>query len=267
MIDSHCHPQFPQYDNDREEMIKRALDAGVYPVKSGEAGAKQFDGVKMICVGTDLETSKQAIELAEKYEGIWATVGLHPNDKPNFQFSISDFQELLDNKKVVAIGEVGLDYYRIINPAEKQKEIFKQFIELAIRKNLPLVIHSRDTHNDLVELLSAISSRLSSAPGVIHSFTGSWLEAKQFIDLGFYIGLNGIITFSDDYAEMVSQIPLEKILLETDAPYLAPPPFRGKRNEPLFVKYVAQKIAEIKNESIEKIIEITTKNAKKLFKI
>jgi TatD DNase family protein len=253
MIDSHCHPQFPQYDNDREEMIKRALDAGI----------------QMICVGVDLETSKQAIGLAEKYDGVWATVGLHPNDKTyDSEFTINEYEKLLGSKKVVAIGEVGLDYYRIVNPAEKQKEVFKQFIELAIKKELPLIIHCRDAHDDLVSILkSYLMSHKLSANGVIHSFTGSADQAKKFLDLGFYIGLNGIITFSDDCAEMVSQIPLEKILLETDAPYLAPPPFRGKRNEPLYVKYVAEKIAEIKNEPIEKVDEITTQNAKKLFKI
>jgi len=253
MIDSHCHPQFPQYDNDREKMIKRALEGSV----------------QMVCVGTDIETSKQAIELAEKYDGIWATVGLHPNDKIyDSGFKIYEYEKLLENRKIVAIGEVGLDYYRIINPAEKQKEIFKQFIELAIKKELPLVIHSRDAHEDLFSILkSYFVNHKSFINGVVHSFTGTADQAQQYIDLGFYIGLNGIITFSEEYNEMVSQIPLEKILLETDAPFLAPPPFRGKRNEPLFVKYVAEKIAEIKNESIEKIDETTTKNAKELFEI
>jgi TatD DNase family protein len=259
MIDSHCHPQFPQYDNDRAEVIRRTLATDV----------------KMICVGTDLETSKQAVELAQKYDGIWATVGLHPNDTENFQFSrlparqaIFNFQKLIDEPKVVAIGEVGLDYYRAVNPPEKQKEVFKQFIELAGLKSLPLVIHSRDAHEDLVSILKPhFANRKSPISGVIHSFTGSWSEAQQFIDLGFYIGLNGIITFSEEYGGMVSRIPLENLLIETDAPYLAPVPHRGKRNEPMYIKYVAEKIAEIKKIGVDKIINITTKNCQKLFKL
>ena len=253
MIDSHCHPQFPQYDNDREQIIKHAQDARV----------------QMICIGTDIETSKQAIELANKYEGVWATVGLHPNDKIHDSgFTIYEYEKLLQNKKVIAIGEVGLDYYRIVNPVEKQQTIFKQFIELAIKNNLPLVIHSRDAFEDLHSILkSYFINPKSSSNGVIHSFTGTWPEAEKFLELGFYIGLNGIITFSDQYREMVSQIPLDKILLETDAPYLAPPPFRGKRNEPLYVKYVAEKIAEIKQISVDEVAEKTVQNTQKLFNL
>jgi TatD DNase family protein len=253
MIDSHCHPQFPQYDDDREDAIKRALD----------------ENIQMICVGMDLGDSKKVIGLAEKHEGLLATVGFHPNDRTyGPEFEIYEYEKLLDNKKVIAIGEVGLDYYRIVNPKEKQKEIFKQFIELAIKNDLPLVVHSRDAFDDLYLILKPyFINHKSNENGVIHSFTGSWSDAQKFLDLGFYIGLNGIITFSKNYAEMVKNLPLDKILIETDAPFLAPTPNRGKRNEPLFVKYVAEKIAEIKGIYIDKVACTSTENTIKLFRL
>lgn len=251
MIDSHCHPQFPQYDSDREKVIRRALDGGV----------------QMVCVGTDLEKSQQAIELAEKREGIWATIGSHPND-PTDQLQISDFEKLLKHPKVVAVGEVGLDYYRTKEPGkqERQKEVFKQFLELAGEYNKPLIIHSRFAFADTYELLKAISYKLK-AGAVIHSFTYTWLEARQFLALGLHIGLNGIITFTDQYNETVKNAPLECVLLETDAPFLAPAPHRGQRNEPLWVKAVAEQIAAIKNISVEAVAATTTANTKKLFSL
>ncbi|MEK7507092.1 MAG: TatD family hydrolase [Patescibacteria group bacterium] len=249
LIDSHCHPQFPQYDSDREEVIKRALDGGV----------------RIICVGTDLEKSKQAIELAEKYDGVWATVGLHPNDRSE-NFQIADYEKLLGHPKVVAIGEVGLDYYRTPE-SEKQKlqrGVLQQFLTLATEVKLPLIVHCRNAHADMLAMFRASSSMFH---GVVHSFTGTWEQAQQYIDLGFYIGLNGIITFSDQYREMIEKIPLDRILLETDAPYLTPTPYRGKRNEPFYITTVAQKIAELKQIPLEQVAEITTQNAEKFFKI
>ena len=253
LIDSHCHPQLKEYDSDREEVIKRALDGNV----------------QMICVGVELDTSRQAIELAEKYEGIWATIGLHPNDYLAEQFNIEDYYKLGQNKKVVAIGEIGLDYYRTADKEKQniQKKRFVQLAQVASDLNLPIVIHSRDAQDDLLDLLKKINYKLETGAGVIHSFTGSSQEAKEYIDLGYYIGLNGIITYSKDYSEMVKKVPLDRILIETDAPFLTPVPNREKRNEPLFVKYVAEKIAEIKNISVEEVAKATTENTKKLFRI
>lgn len=263
ILDSHCHPQFPQYEKDREEMIKRTLETGV----------------SMICVGTDLETSKQGIELAQKHEGIWATVGLHPNDGvsdlgflPVRQAGrISDFRQLLDNPKVVAIGEVGLDYYRTPEPEKqkKQKEVFEQFIDLAQKTKKPMILHFRDSskgssgrvHKDALEILP------KDIAGVSHSFTGNLEEAKEYLDRGMYLGFNGIITFARQYDEVVKYVPLENILLETDAPYLTPEPYRGQRNEPVYVIEVAKKVADLKNIPLEKIVEQTTESCKKLFKI
>src|SRR3989344_489504 len=244
-IDSHCHPQFPQYDNDREEVIKRTLDAGV----------------QMICVGTDLEMSKKAIELTQKNEGIWASVGLHPNDVTK-QFIVDSFRSLLKEPKVVAVGEVGLDYYRTKDKAlqNKQKEIFIEFFELAMSNKKPLIIHCREAYDDMIRIIG--NSKIS---GVIHSFTADFKTAEKFLDKGFFIGFNGIITFTDQYNEAVSHPPLTRTLLETDAPYLTPEPYRGKRNEPAHVIEVAKKFAELKNEPLKKVIEQTTKNCQNLF--
>ena len=258
IFDSHCHPQFPQYKNDREEVIRRSLDGGVF----------------MIAVGTDLETSKEGIELAQKYEGIWATVGLHPNDI-NQQPTTDNqqlFEELLKEKKVVAIGEVGLDYYRTPEPEKqkKQKEIFEQFIDLALKTKKPMVLHFRDSpkgssgrvHKDALEMLPKDFSN-----GVSHSFTGNLNEAKEYVNRGMYLGFNGIITFARQYDEVVKYVPIDRILLETDAPYLTPEPYRGQRNEPLYVKEVAKKVAELKNLSVDEVVGITTQNTLSLFKI
>ncbi len=274
IFDSHCHPQFPQYESDREEMIKRALNEGVF----------------MICIGTDLKTSKEALELAYKYEKVWATVGLHPtaipqriasdsaepstsNDNLNEKFEAEIYQELLSKEKVVGFGEIGLDYYRTEKPEDQsfQKQRFEEQLDLAKKINKPVVIHCRDplrprseasAHSDMIQILKSGDRGLR---GVIHSFTGTLEEAKQYLDLGFYLAFNGIITFTDQYDEIVKYTPLEKILLETDAPYLTPLPFRGKRNEPLYVKYVAERIAQIKKISYDEAAKQTFENTQKLF--
>jgi TatD DNase family protein len=255
IFDSHCHPQFPQYDKDREEMITRTLDGGV----------------SMITIGTDLDISKKGIELAQKHDGIWATVGVHPNDLDNLN-GIKEYEDLLKEDKVVAVGEVGLDYYRTpeLEKQKKQKEIFEQFIELSQKVEKPLVLHFRDSpkgsagrvHKDALEILPKDFSR-----GVSHSFTGNLDEAKEYVNRGMYLGFNGIITFARQYDEVVKYVPLENILLETDAPYLTPEPYRGQRNEPLYVKEVAKKVADIKGLNLEKVIETTSQNTKDLFGI
>ncbi len=256
IFDSHCHPQMAQYDEDREEVINRALDEGVF----------------MICVGTDLETSRQAIELAQKNEGMWASVGLHPNDNLDEKFEPEKYRTLLVENKVVAFGEIGLDYYRTEKPEDQkfQKERFIQQLELAKELKKPLILHCRDgksgstgpAYRDMIEILSR---GYAFDGGVIHSFTGTAEEAKQFLGLGLHLGFNGIITFARQYDEIVCEVPLDRILLETDAPFLTPEPYRGKRNEPAYVIEVAKKIAELKNEPLEKVVEQTTKNCRKLF--
>ncbi|MDO8494944.1 MAG: TatD family hydrolase [bacterium] len=265
-IDSHSHPQFPQYDQDREEMITRTLQRGV----------------KMICVGTDLEMSKKAVELAEGQEGIWASVGLHPNDNLDEVLDIEEYRKLLVHPKVVAVGEVGLDYFRTTGEENifKQKDRFIKFLELSRESGKPLILHCREAYQDMLEMISSAGTLFggSAVRGVLHSFTSTWEVAQKFIDLGFYIGLNGIITFPpsrkategqapSSLDEVIKNIPLDKLLLETDAPYLSPIPHRGKRNESSYIEFVAQKIAQMKGESVEKVAEETTKNTKKLFGI
>ncbi|MEX1063931.1 MAG: TatD family hydrolase [Candidatus Paceibacterota bacterium] len=249
LIDSHTHPQFPQYDKDRGEMIRRTLDGGV----------------KMICVGTDLKMSQKAVELAEKYDGIWASVGVHPNDNIEETFDPEVYKKLAGHTKVVALGEVGLDYYRTPEPdrQDKQKERLRKQILLAKELDKPLIIHCRDAHEDMM----AILKDNKGLGGVIHSFTGTWEQAQRYLDLGFHLGLNGIITFADQYDETVINAPLDKILVETDAPYLTPAPYRGKRNESLYIFEVVKKIAELKKKSIEEVAQATTDNATRLFNL
>lgn len=257
-IDSHCHPQLSQYDNDREEMISRTLKEGVF----------------MICVGTDLKMSEEAISLAREYEGIWASVGLHPNDNLGEKFDKAEYRKLLLQEKVVAMGEIGLDYYRTEGAEDQkiQKQRFEEQLELAKETGKPVIFHCRDArigsigvvHKDMFEILKNAGFNLG---GVMHSFTGTKEEAKKYLDLGLYLGFNGIITFSKQYDELIKYLPLEKILIETDAPYLTPEPHRGKRNEPAYVKFVAQKIAELRGVFVEEITQKTTENTKKLFSL
>lgn len=260
IIDTHSHPQASQYDSDRDQVLARAREAGV----------------GLICVGTDWEMSKAAIELAEKNENIWASVGLHPNDNLAEEYDQDMYRELAAHPKVVAIGEIGLDYYRTTEAHHKQKqrERFEKQIELAVETGKPLILHCRDgstplttsAHEDVTGILKSNEARLKSR-GVIHSFTGKLSDAEQYLAMGFYIGLNGIITFARQYDDVVMSIPLEKILLETDAPYLTPEPYRGKRNEPAYVNFVAEQIARLRRVPLERIIQQTTDNAKKLFEI
>lgn len=245
IIDTHCHPQFPQYDSDRDEIVARALGAGI----------------GMIAVGTDLESSIAAVALAGRHEQVFASVGLHPNDNLHEPYKQDAYRALTENPKVVAIGEVGLDYYRTTDESLKefQRKRFVQQIALAKEVSKPLIIHCRDAHEDMRRMLSHY--------GVVHSFTGTREDALAYVDLGYSIGVNGIITFTDQYNEAVGATPIESLLLETDAPYLSPVPYRGKRNEPSYIIETAKKLALIKGISVERIYEVTKNNAKKLFSI
>lgn len=272
IIDTHSHLNFKAYESDREEVIKRT----------------QKEGVICIDVGTKYETSKQAVELAEKYEGIFAAIGMHPIyasaelqkvkiDTDEGEFSIKEeffdkekYRNLAKSKKVVAIGEIGLDYYckpktniKLEQFKEKQKEILLQQLELAKELDLSVILHCRMAHQDLINILK----QRKQIKGVIHCFTGTLEEAQQYIDLGFYIGINGII-FKFNIDEVIKTIPLEKILTETDCPYLTPPvEGKDKRNEPIFIKYVVQKIADLRQITFKEVADTTTENARKLFNI
>jgi TatD DNase family protein len=253
MFDSHCHPQFPEYDADRAVIIQRAIE----------------EGVSMLAVGTSVETSRQAIELTRAYPGkIWAAVGIHPTEESS-QFDA--LSQLAAHPDVVAIGECGLDFSRLpTNPHEarattlRQRERFLDHIALARALGKPLIIHSRRAY---AETLAILEEHARGVRGVVHFFQGTVEEAARFIDLGFFISFAGPITFADSYREVVATVPSHRILVETDAPYATPSPHRGERNEPAYVRFIIEKIAEIKGESFETIAACTSENASRLFHI
>ena len=256
LIDSHTHAQFPQFDKDRDEVIKRALDNGVW----------------MVNAGSDKKNSAQAIELANKYEeGVYAAVGLHPTEITVSGWDYEFFKTLAKDKKAVAIGECGLEYFRGKGENEadkqKQKELLVKHILLAKEFEKPLIVHCREAFGDLIDIFVSQKTNLNDLPGIIHFFTGTLADAKRLLDMGFYFTFGGLITFNRDFDEIIQFIPLDRLLVETDAPYVAPEPYRGKRNEPAYVVEVAKKLAEIKRVSFEEVCEQTTVNAKKIFEI
>ncbi|WP_330111302.1 TatD family hydrolase [Cetobacterium somerae] len=249
LVDTHCHLDNEKFDEDRLEVIERIKENLEFCVN----------------IGYDLASSKKSLELAKKYDFIYAVIGVHPIDIAEYDEEVEKELELLGkNPKVVAIGEIGLDYHWMTEPKEVQQERFKRQLELAERLNKPVVIHTRDAMEDTVNILK----EYPNITGVIHCYPGSLETAKQLVDR-FYLGIGGTLTFknSKKAVEVVKDIPLDRIVIETDCPYLTPEPFRGKRNEPIYVEYVAKKIAEIKEISVEDVTKITTENAKKLYRI
>ncbi len=266
LFDSHSHLHLSQFNDDREEIIKKLR----LPAQAGDFS------IKTINIGTDFEDSKKAVELSKKYSDLlWASVGLHPNDNLEENFDIDKYRELAQNKNVVAIGECGLDYYRLPSEAEikRQKEVFIKQIDLAKELKKPIILHARpalgtqDAYEDAIEILKYESLNIPKGNGVAHFFSGSEETAKKFLDLGFYISFAGPITFAPEYRKIVEFVPIEKILIETDSPFAAPTPHRGKRNEPAFVEFVARKIGEWKRLDFDKVALETHNNAKALFNI
>jgi len=296
LIDTHAHVNFNAYKDDGPKVIKRALDSGIF----------------IINVGAQYSTSKRAVDYAKKYkQGVYASVGLHPShvlkdgparnasqakrsdageqerewdgtvSKREYEkYDEAKYEELLKNEKVVAIGEIGLDYGEEDMTQEmkdKQKDVFIQQVDLAQRNNKPVIFHCRKAYDDLIESITIFSLGCASCPmaggcapqlrGVMHCFMGRWSQAEKLLEMGFCISFNGLITYARDYDKVIEKMPLDRILLETDCPYLTPAPHRDKRNEPANVKYVAKKIAEIKKIKFEEVTKQTTKNAKELFGI
>ncbi|MEK4197821.1 TatD family hydrolase [Cytobacillus sp. FSL K6-0265] len=253
LFDTHVHLNAEQYDEDLEEVIMRAREAGVE---------------KMVVVGFDRPTIERAMELIEQYDFLYASIGWHPVDAIDMtEEDLIWIEELSKHPKVVAIGEMGLDYHWDKSPKDVQKDVFRQQIQLAKKVKLPIIIHNREATADIVEILK--EENAAEVGGIMHCFSGSPETAKECIDMNFYISLGGPVTFKNARKpkEVAAEIPLEKLLIETDCPYLAPHPFRGKRNEPSYVKLVCEQIAEIKNIPVEEVAAITTENAKKLFAI
>ncbi len=278
LIDTHCHLNFRAFKDDVDKVIKHADEAGVF---------------RIINVGSQWETSKRAVKLAQTYGTLYAAIGLHPihlyeqevdEEETHFKtrteiFDIKKYTELAHGAKdkVVAVGECGLDYHRFPDKVDqtevktRQQELFKQHIKLASEVGLPIIIHCREAYDDIFKILeTSISEGLLSKRGVSHCFLGTKAQAKKLLDLGFLLSFTGIITFKNvksELLEVVKQTPLERIMIETDAPYLAPQAYRGMLNEPAYVVEVAKKIAELKNIDFKEVAKITTQNAIDLFNL
>lgn len=251
LIDTHAHIEMKEFDSDREDVIQRAKDAGA---------------AYLISVGANLAGSRKAVELSERYGNVYASVGIHPHDvKDMDETTIPVLRDLAKSSKVVAIGEIGLDYFKEWSPKELQISKFRELLALAKELYKPVIIHDRDAHEDTLRILKEEGIK----KGVVHCFSGDSEFAKEILNLGFYISFTGVITFpkAEDARKVVEAVPIEKMLVETDCPYLAPVPHRGKRNEPAFVREVAKTIAEVKGLSLEDVARITTLNVKDLFGI
>jgi TatD DNase family protein len=249
-IDSHCHINFPELNQKIDEVL---------------ANMKDNDISHALCVSVTLDKINEILSLTKKYSNVYASVGAHPDYEDIQEPDIETLFNYSKNEKVVAIGETGLDYFRLTGDLSWQRERFRTHIRAAIKSNLPLIIHTRNAQEDTISIMKEESAK--STTGVMHCFTESYEMAKKAIDLGFYISFSGIITFknAESLRETVKKIPIENILIETDSPYLAPVPNRGKLNEPANVIYVAEKIAELKGISIEEVAEVTTNNFFTLF--
>ncbi|MGB2895829.1 MAG: TatD family hydrolase [Anaerolineales bacterium] len=257
LVDTHCHLNLSAFDANREEVLDRARAAGVE---------------RILIPGVDLQTSQIAIELAEKHDQVFAAVGIHPHYASEWSDALADeIAGLAQSPKVVAIGEIGLDYYRNLAPPEKQRIAFEDQLEIAYALQHPVLIHNRDAIGDILEHINAwtvnLPPSLSTRAGVLHAFSADLDSAFEAILQGFYIGIAGPITFpkSEALRNIVSQLPPDRLVLETDSPYLTPEPYRGRKNEPAHLKWIAQKLNDIRNDDYS-TIRATTENAETLFK-
>lgn len=279
MIDTHCHLNLSYFKDDTDETIHRALNAGV----------------EMIIVGTDYKSSKKALEIANRYQGgVYVAVGLHPEaledrleqeaeSKAYFEaeeFNVDIYQQLAKFPRVVAVGEIGLDYFRPDTSSEtweqvkkKQRQVFWEQLEFALQLGLPVMIHCRQAHDDMLALLTDFKNKyrqllpVDRPWGVLHCFSGDENLAWHYFNLGLAISFTGLITFSKNWDSLIRKMPDDRLLAETDAPFMTPEPYRGKRNEPLLVSYVVKRLAEIRGMSTERLAAITTDNAQKLFRL
>lgn len=253
LVDSHLHLHFPQYDADMEEVIRRAIQGGVG---------------YFVNIGTDLEDSRKAVAVAEAHPEVYAAVGYHPHETKRADPSeLAELKKLLQHPKVVAVGEVGLDYFHDHSPREIQRKLLKTFLGWYKQYEKPVILHCRDAYDDLMQILKETVE--FPCRGVVHCFSSNAITMKKFLDMGFYIAFGGALTYkkNDDLREACKACPVDRLLIETDAPYLAPQTRRGKRNEPLFMVETANFMAELRRVSLEDLAETTTANAKELFGI
>lgn len=247
IFDTHAHYDDEKFDGDRDEIIKKIFSSGVCGV---------------INCGCDIESSRKSIELCKKYESFFCAVGIHPHIAEDERYRLQEIFDLFPYEKIVAIGEIGLDYHYDFSERDIQKEVFEKQLVYACNADLPVIVHSREATADTLELLKRYKPK-----GVVHCFTGSVETAKEILSLGMYLGIGGAITFKNAVkpVEAVKYIPLERMLLETDCPYMSPVPYRGKRNDSSLIEYTARKIAEIKNIDVQTVADVTKNNAKLLF--
>ncbi|MFZ5353831.1 MAG: TatD family hydrolase [Bacillota bacterium] len=253
LFDTHAHLDDKRFDEDRDSVIMQCM----------------VDGVSLILnAGSNIDTSVKSVSLAEKYECIYASVGVHPHDASTMdKDSLSILAEMADNPKVVAIGEIGLDYYYDFSPRDIQKQRFIEQIDLARQLKLPVIIHDRDSHGDVMDIFK--KTKIEEVGGVLHSFSGSVEMARECLKMGLYISIAGPVTFKNAVKtlEVVKEVPMDMLLIETDSPYLTPVPHRGKRNYPGYVRFVAEKVAELKGISVEEVAQKTLENGKRFFRI
>jgi TatD DNase family protein len=252
MIDTHCHLDFKEYNNRRDEVIKTAVEAGVHT---------------LVNIGADKESTERSVQLAEKYDNVYATVGIHPHDAKTFDDKFADrLVELTEHEKVKAIGEIGLDYYRDLSPRDIQRDVFHRQLDIAVQSKMPVVIHTRESFKDTLDIIRKYASKLPG--GIFHCFPGTVNDAYDVIDIGFHLSVGGVITFPKArMAEIAEKSPLEWLLLETDSPFLTPVPFRGKTNQPAYVKYVCDKVASLRKKSFSEIEKATDLNAQKVYRL
>lgn len=252
LTDTHAHLMLPEFDDDRDAVIQRARDAGVE---------------RIVVIGIDVETSRAAIDLAARYDGIYATVGIHPNEVERASTEdVAQIEALAGLPGVVGIGETGLDFYRDHVSPERQNSVFRWHIQLARRCNLPVVVHDRDAHD---EVLSTLQEEKAADTGVaLHCFTGDQAMAAKAVAAGYHISFGGLVTFRKTALDtVIPHIPLDRLLVETDAPYLAPVPFRGRRNEPAHLVHTASAVARFRGMTPEAVAELTSRNAQTLFRL
>ncbi len=253
VFDTHAHLNDKAYDQDRDEMIQRARQAGVNLI---------------VNIGFDLTSSRESIDLAEKYDFIYATVGIHPHDaagaEPGY---LEELAEMAQHPKVVAIGEIGLDYYRDLSPRPVQRQVFLDQMALAKKLGKPIVIHDRDAHGEMMEILR--KEKLGPVGGVMHCYSGSWEMAKELLVMDFYLSIAGPVTFPNAriLKEVAAKTPADRLLIETDAPYLTPIPYRGKRNEPAHILHTAAEIAKVRGMKKEALTQMCAENGRRLFQI
>ena len=255
LVDTHAHLDADEFDADRDEVIVRAHDAGITTI---------------ITIGTGVESARHSIKLTEKYPDILAVIGVHPHAAGTAtEADIDSIARLAEHETVVAIGEIGLDFYRDYSPRDSQLLVFQQQLDLAARLDLPVVIHCRNAHEEMLAILHDWTARHAErpSPGVIHCFMGDIETAKQYLEMGFYLSLAGYITypFNRNAHDVIQSIPADRLMVETDCPLLTPQPHRGQRNEPAYVRYTAQELATIRNVPLEMLTHETTGNARRLF--